>query len=132
MLAGFRSRCTTPLACAACTARASTSTNCDARRGDCGVPSSCWARLPPATYSKHKIRSARNVADIVDLNDVRMLQSGNNIGLVAKAGKLLLAGVCPILKHFYRYDTLQRKLPGLEDDAHASASKDSEDFVARH
>ena len=40
-----------------------------------------------------KIRPARNFADIVNLNDIRMLQPRDDVGLGAKAGKLLLAGV---------------------------------------
>ena len=79
-----------------------------------------------------KIRPARNLADIVNLDDIGMLQPRDDIGLGAKAGQLLLAGVRPISEHLQRHDALQRKLPGLEDDAHAASPQDSDDFVAWH
>ena len=46
-----------------------------------------------------EIRPARNFAHIVNLNNIRVLQSGDDIGLSTKAGKFFLAGASQILEH---------------------------------
>src|SRR3954447_326727 len=79
-------------------------------------------QVAPCYILQDKIGPSRNITDIVNLNDIWMLQSCDDVGLVAKTSKLLLASLGPILKHLYCHDALQRKLSGLEDDAHSAAS----------
>ena len=73
-LAGFRSRWTIPPRCAASTASASVASSAAASRAGRGVPASFWARLPPSTILHREVRPAVQVADVVDLHDVRVPQ----------------------------------------------------------
>ena len=79
-----------------------------------------------------KVRPARGLADIVDLDDVGMLQASDRRGLGAKAGQVLRAGLDPGQDHLQRHGAIETELPGLVDDAHAASSQLPQDLVARH
>ena len=79
-----------------------------------------------------KVRPARGLADIVDLNDVGVPQARDHRGLGAKASQFLRASVGPGQHHLERHGAIEADLSGLVDDAHASASQLTHDFVAGH
>ena len=131
MLAGLRSRWTTPLACAACTARASTSTNCAARRARLRRAVEVLGQAAAGNVLQDKIRPAGNVADIVNLNDIRMLQPCDDSASARKRA----SSFSPACAQFRASSTPRcaaTQVAGLEDDAHAASPEDSDDFVAWH
>src|SRR5262245_12927612 len=77
-----------------------------------------------------KVRPARGLADIEDLDDVGMLQASDHRGLCAKAVQVLGFGVTPGQDHLERHSAMETELPGLVDDAHAASSQLPQDFVA--
>src|SRR5262245_12463398 len=79
-----------------------------------------------------KVRPARGLADIVNLNNVGMLQARDYPGLGAKAGQLLGAGVSPVQDHLQGHGALESDLAGLVDDAHAAAAQLPENLEAWH
>ena len=72
------------------------------------------------------------LADLVDLNDVRVLQPGDSLGLDAEAGELLGAGVRTGQDHLQGHEPIQGHLFGLVDDAHAAPAEQADDFVPFH
>src|SRR5262245_36163908 len=72
---------------------------------------------------KDKVRLARSLADIVNLDNVGMLQASERRGLCAKAGQVLRAGLEPGQDHLQRHSAIETELPGLVDDAHAPSSQ---------
>jgi hypothetical protein len=88
------------------------------------------------TATRHElqdeIRPARGLADVVDLNNVRMLQASDHLGFGAETGQVLRADVGSGQDHLHRHRALQGELPGLIDDAHAAAAQLPQHFVAGH
>src|SRR5262245_34494225 len=66
-------------------------------------------------------RPAVALADLVDLDDVRMLELGDGFGLATEAAALLGAGVGAGCYHLEGDQAIQADLPGLVDHAHAAA-----------
>ena len=70
------------------------------------------------------------LADLVDLHDVRVLQTGDRLGLGVEPGQLLRPGVCAGQHHLQGDDAVQLRLPRLVDDAHAAAAQLGQDRIA--
>ena len=71
-------------------------------------------------------------ADFVNLNDARMLQAGDGLGLGPKPVQLLLPGMHAAENHLQRDDPIQIHLASHIDDTHAAATKLFQDFVAAY
>ena len=83
-------------------ARASVSTSRAASPGGSGVPSSFLSRLPPSTELQREERPALVLADLVDLDDVRVLQAGDRLGLRPEAGQLAVSRREPPARIIFR------------------------------
>ncbi len=68
-------------------------------------------------------RQAAVLADVVNLDDVRVPQPGDRQRLAPEALELLRGGVRPGEDHLQGDDAVQAPLPGLVDDAHAAAAQ---------
>ena len=72
------------------------------------------------------------LADLVDLHDVGVLQSGDRLRLDAEPLPLRGAGISAAQDHFQGDDAVEADLPGLVNDAHAAAVQLLQDLVAGH
>ncbi len=70
-------------------------------------------------------------ADLMDLHDVGMLQTGDRFRLDLEAGQIRLAGVTAGQDHLQGDEAMEFVLPGLVDDAHAAATQHAKDVIAR-
>jgi hypothetical protein len=69
------------------------------------------------------------LADFVDGDDVRVLKAGGGFGLGAKTLHERIAGETAEQQHLHRDDSVQGKLPGAIDDAHATAGDFVQEFI---
>ena len=76
-------------------------------------------------------RLAVVLADLEDLDDVRVLQLGGGRRLGPEPGELVGPGVAGPEDHLEGDEAVQRLLPRLVDDAHAAATELGQDLVAR-
>src|SRR4051794_12126772 len=60
---------------------------------------------------KDKVRPARGLADVVNLDNVGMLQARKGRGLGAKAGQVLRARLEPRQDHLQRHGAIETELP---------------------
>jgi hypothetical protein len=60
------------------------------------------------------------LADLVDLDDVRMLQVSHRFGLTPEAKQLLATGMGAGQDHFEGDQAIELHVPGLVNDAHAA------------
>src|SRR5262249_19090348 len=67
--------------------------------------------------------------DVIDLNDVRVLQTGEDFRLNLEAGDHVRAGVGAGADHLEGDDPVEAFLTGLVDNAHTAAAGLREDFV---
>ena len=72
---------------------------------------------------------AVDFADLVNLHDIGMLQTGRRLGLELEAAQIVVAGMGAAQHHLESHDAVEPSLPGLVDDAHAAPAQDAEDFV---
>jgi hypothetical protein len=72
------------------------------------------------------------LADLEDLHDVGMLQTGDRLRLDAEAFQLGSAGVAARQDHLQGDDAIELEMPSLVNNAHAAAAQFGEHFVARH
>ena len=93
------------------------------RRG--GRPG-CRRRRTPARSTGGRRWSPTSI----DLDDVRVLQPGDRLGLGQEADGGLGPGVVAGQDHLEGDDAVEPELPGLVDDAHAAAAQLPEDLVA--
>src|SRR5262249_14353157 len=131
MLAGLRSRCTMPCWWAACTARAAVSVRRAAWLGGCGMPPKSLGQAAAGHEVQRKRGQAVVFADLVNLDDRRVLEPGRRLRLGAEAGQLVRIRVRAAQNHLERHDAIQPHLPRLVDDAHASLAEHLEKLVAR-
>lgn len=68
---------------------------------------------------------------LVNLDDVRMLQSRRRLGLGTEAVQRVTAGVGAGQDHLQRHMAIERQLPCLVDHTHAAAAELALDFIAR-
>src|SRR5262249_54969048 len=78
---------------------------------------------------ERKVRAAVVLADLMDLDDVRVLEPGRRLGLRAEALALHGPRVGTGQDHLQGDDSAQRGLAGLVDYAHAAAAQRPEDHV---
>ncbi len=88
-------------------------------------------QAPAGAVLQAEVRQALILADLVDLDNVRVPQPGHGPGLGAEPGALGLVGVGPIADHLQGDDAVQLLVPGPVDDAHASPGQFDLDLVAR-
>ena len=69
------------------------------------------------------------LADLVDLDDVRVADLGNGAGLVAEAGELRGSGMLPRQDSLEGDDAVEVELVSEVDDPHSPTSKLSQHFV---
>src|SRR5262249_13668080 len=69
------------------------------------------------------------LADLVDRHDMRVVETGDGLGLVAEASEVVVAGPGPCAEHLQRDEAVEGALAGLVDDAHAAAAEDAVDLV---
>ena len=74
-------------------------------------------------------RQAVGLADVVDLDDVRMVQPRDRLGLDAEASELLGAGVTAAADHLQGHQPVQAAVAGLVDHPHAALAELLEDLV---
>jgi hypothetical protein len=70
------------------------------------------------------------LADLMDLDDVRVVELGRRLGLAAEPGQLRPAGAFLPEDQLEGDDTAEGRLPGAVDDAHAAAAQLPQDLVA--
>src|SRR5262245_31746952 len=86
----------------------------------------------PVHTFESQIRPALRLADLVDLDDVRVLQLGYNFSLTPKSGQFKLPRQQPGPDHLERYDAIELELAGLVHDAHPAAAQFAQKLEARH
>jgi hypothetical protein len=69
------------------------------------------------------------LADLVHLHDVRMLQLGKDLGLLAEAGQPLAVSPATGQDHFEGHDPPRASLPSLKDNPHPSSPETPHDGV---
>src|SRR5262245_41892596 len=86
------------------------------------------------TAARHELKSKVgppvSLADIVNLNDVRMLQASERRGLVPKPDQVLCTGLKYGKDHFQCYGAIESKLPSPVNDTHPTAAENPQDFVS--
>ena len=97
----------TPAACAAATARATVATNSAAARGGSGVPSRRPARVPPG-QNPAPCTAPVCLADLEDLDDVRMLEACHRLCLSPKPDAQ--SGICRGVWHFQSHKPIRFNL----------------------
>ncbi len=80
---------------------------------------------------QRKIGVAVLFADFVDLNDVRVLELGDRLGLRLEPRHGAGSRDAGRADHLDRHNAVQPRLPGLVDDPHAAAAELPEELVAR-
>ena len=84
----------------------------------------------PIDVFQRKMGERITFADLVDLHDVGVLQSGNGLRLDLEAGQLLGAGMATGKDHLQRHQTVEFPLPRLVDDSHSPAAEFAKNVVA--
>ena len=84
----------------------------------------------PGDVLQREVRAAVVVAEGVDLDDVRVVQPGDGLGLGQEADGRLGPGVVAGQDHLQGDEAVEPDLAGLVDDAHAAAAQLAEDLVA--
>src|SRR5262245_1853083 len=96
------------------------------RRGEArrlGLAGDLFLKRPAVDKLERKIRQAVVLANLVNLDDVRVLQSSDRAGLLLEALQLFRAGVRSREDHLQRDEPVQALLARLVDDAHAAAAE---------
>ena len=81
---------------------------------------------------KGEVRPAFDLADLVYLHDVRMLQRRHGLGLAAETLEFPLARMVARQNHLEGDEPVQVFLPCLINNAHAAATEFPKDLVTRH
>jgi hypothetical protein len=76
-----------------------------------------------------EVASGVVLADLVDRDDVRVVEQGDGLGLVAEPADLVFGGQCGGADHLERNLAVQADLARLVDDAHAAAANLGLDLV---
>ena len=85
----------------------------------------------PVDQLQGEERPAGVLADLVDLDDVRVREPGDDLGLGPEPVVVAVVGVAAGPDHLQRDEPVQGGLAGLVDDAHAAAADLADDLVAR-
>ena len=131
MLAGFRSRCSTPLSCAAASPaqilRAISSALSEGRRP---MRRSSDDRSSPSTYSIERKTLALGLADVVHAADVGMRDPARDAHFVAEALERRSSSVCGFGQELQRDGLAQPEVVGAIDLAHAAAAQQRDHAIA--
>jgi hypothetical protein len=108
------------------------------QRGDhfgrlpCGLRTACELLCQSSSLDKlhREVRPTGQVADIVDLYDVRMPQCRHRLGLAPETPQFLRIGVSAGEQHLDGDDALELEVLGLEDDAYAAPAEDGLHVIA--
>ena len=84
----------------------------------------------PLQQLKREEGVAVRLADLVDLHDIGMTQSGHRIRFNAEAGQLLQVGMAAVQAHLQGDQAVQRPLPCLVNHPHAAPAYLTDDLVA--
>jgi len=76
-----------------------------------------------------KIRLPGDVADFVDLDDIRVDQPSGGFGLGSKSSTIRSGCQFAVEHQFERDDSIQRLLPGFVDDAHSTAAQLTNELI---
>ena len=87
------------------------------------------AQTAPGNEFEREIRMAAVFADIVDLDDVRVLQLPERLGFAAKPSDFVPTGQIFPEDHFQCDESLERLLPRPIDHAHTAATEFIENVV---
>ena len=79
---------------------------------------------------QRKIRVAVVLADLVDLDDVRMLQAGHGLGFPDEAGAFALVGIGTRQNHLESHQPFEPGLLCLVNDSHAAPAQHAQHFEA--
>ena len=102
------------------------------RRGGQGVPSRREAEAPALDVLQLDVRPPLEVADGVDLHDVRVLEPGDDLRLGQEPFDRVRPGILAGQDHLQGDHAVQPELARLVDDAHAPAAELPEDLVPGH
>ena len=94
-----------------------------------GVPASRSARLPPSNSSSDDEGEAVDLADLVDLHDIGVMEPRDRFRLEPETVQLLRPGLEAGPDHLQGDQTLQLSLPGLVDHPHATVAQLLQDLV---
>ena len=87
------------------------------------------SQAAPLDKLHREIQPAFVLTHVIDLHDVRMMQSGNRHRFALKSQSLVRAGIGTGQKHFERDHASEAQLPGLVDNSDAATAEDRLDFV---
>ena len=132
-LAGFRSRWTTPCRWAASTPRARSAISRAARRGGNGSdPRRALGQAAARDEFQREERPAVGLADFVDLDDVGVVEAGDDLRFGEETGVFRRSVAAIVQDHLEGDDAVELELAGLVDDAHAAAAQLAKDLIAGH
>src|SRR5262245_6144420 len=83
-----------------------------------------------ANVLQRQVRSSLVLADLVDLNYIRVPQRRDRLGFQQKTLTILLVGLTAAEDHLQRHQPIEPLLPRLVDDSHAAAADHFLDLVA--
>jgi hypothetical protein len=93
------------------------------------LPARPLLQAPAIHIFEGEIRQPPRVADLVDLDDVRVDQSRDGLGLGEEPGLLLDPGVLSRQHHLEGHDAIEGEVMGLVDHPHPSPAEHVEDLV---
>ena len=131
-LAGFRSRWMMPRACGSAIARQSSITIVAAVTRWLRPATDRLGETAPGDKLQREVRQPVVVAVVVDLDNPRVLDLGDGVGLGVEPSDLVGGGVRPGQNHLQRDQSIQSDVPGFVDDAHAASADLRDDLVTRH
>ena len=131
MLAGFRSRWTTPWRCASAMARASVSTSSAAGGSRPGGAVESLVEAAAGQVLELEVGQAADRADVVDLDDARVAEPGDRLGLAPEPRRGGRGEVGPGQDHLQGASAVQRELVRQVDHPHPAAAQLAEDLVPR-
>ncbi len=130
MLAGFKSRCTMPRCVRVLDGQGDRFQNRGGRDFVDRLPLQAAVQTGAVDELHGEVRSAIVLADVVDLDDVRMLQTRDRFGLGRETSPLAHAGVRAGDDRLDGDRAIQLHLSRPVDHAHAAASQLAHDFIA--
>src|SRR5262245_41573495 len=85
-----------------------------------------------ADIFQRKIRQAIDLAHLVDLNDVLMLELGDGLRFRPESIEVLRTRMSAREDHLERNESIERDLSGAIDHAHSATSQFVEQLITRH
>ena len=129
-LAGFRSRWMMLRRCASRMARASSRTISAASRGRLRLSADLVREAAAGDELEREIRQSVMLADLVDLDDPRMLELGDSLRFDGEPRELLGRGVGAGQHHLQSDQAVEASVQCLVHDPHAASADHLQDHVA--